>query len=237
MKPERLDKILCGTGMFSRAEARKLITSGLVTVDGAVVRRPEEKVSRAAAITAKGEPIDGAEFVYYMLNKPAGYVSASKPEGEYPPVTSLLPEHLRNRGVQCVGRLDVDVTGLLLLTDDGSFVHRVTAPRSEIAKVYAVQVDGPLSGEDVTALAAGTVLQSGVEYRPARLSIQSDDPCRALIEVTEGKYHEVKNLMAVRGRKVVSMSRVSIGGLALDASLGAGQFRALSAEEREQVFF
>lgn len=236
MKPERLDKILCGTGMFTRTEARKLIASGLVTVDGAAVRRPEEKVSRAAAIAARGEPVEGAEFVYYMLNKPAGYVSASRPEGKYPPVTSLLPEPLQNRGVQCAGRLDADVTGLLLLTDDGAFAHRVTAPRSEIVKVYAVRVDGPLSEADVTALAAGTVLQSGVEYRPAGLRIQSDDPCRALIEVTEGKYHEVKNLMAARGRKVLSMSRVSIGGLALDAALGSGQFRALSAEERERVF-
>ncbi len=236
MKPERLDKILCGTGLFTRSEARKWITSGLVTVDGAVVRKPEERFSRAAAITAKGEPIDGAEFVYYMLNKPAGYVSASKPEGKYPPVTSLLPEHLQKRGVQCVGRLDADVTGLLLLTDDGAFAHRVTAPRSEIAKVYAVRVDSPLSEEDAAALAAGTELQSGVKYRPAGLRVQSGDPCRALIEVTEGKYHEVKNLMAVRGKKVLSLSRVSIGALALDEALEPGCFRALSAEEAARVF-
>lgn len=235
MKQERLDKILCGSGCYSRAEARKLIQSGQVVVNGSVIRQPETRIERTSRITAAGETIVGSEFVYYMLNKPANYVSASRQEGQYAPVTDLFPEFLRKRGIQCVGRLDVDVTGLLLLTDDGNFAHRVMSPRSEIAKRYAVRVDAPLTTEDVKALAMGTVLNSGVEYRPAILTI-GDDPRRAVIEVTEGKYHEVKNLMAVRGRKILSMSRISIGGLGLDETLPAGGFRRMSPEEAERVF-
>ena len=236
MKPERLDKILCGTGLYSRSEARSVIAAGLVTVDGAVVRRPEAKIIRSAAISVKGEPVDGSEYVYYMMNKPAGYVSASKPEGSYPAVTSLLPESLQRRGLQCVGRLDADVTGLLLLTDDGGFSHRVTAPRAAIAKTYEVHVDGPLTEMDAAALAEGTVLTDGTEYRPAVLAIDEMDPTLARITVTEGKYHEVKNLMMVRGRTVLRMRRLSIGALALDPSLAEGAFRRLSEEETAQCF-
>lgn len=236
MERERLDKILSGTGRFTRAAAREAIAAGLVTVDGAVVRRPETKVSRRSAIAAGGEPIDTAEFVYYMMNKPAGYVSAARPEGPYPAVAALLPEHLQKRGLFCAGRLDADVTGLLLLTDDGAFAHRVTAPRGEIPKTYRVRTDGPLSQEDAAALAAGTVLRSGVTYRPARLVIDGDDPTRGLVTVTEGKFHEVKNLLAVRGRRVLAMERLSVGALSLDPRLAPGQFRRLREEEVAQCF-
>ena len=231
MKTERLDKILAGTGLYSRAEARGAIASGLVTVDGAVVRRPETRVSRASEILAGGEPLDGAEFVYYMMNKPAGYVSASKEEGPYPPVTSLLPGFLQRRGLQCAGRLDADVTGLLLLTDDGAFIHRVTSPRSDVAKIYRVRTDGPLREEDERTLAGGVVLTGGTVYRPALLRVDRDDPRTALVTVTEGKFHEVKNLMAFLGRRVTALERLSIGGVELDPALAPGSCRRLTEEE------
>lgn len=233
---ERLDKILCGTGRFSRAEARDAVRSGLVAVDGAIVRDPGAKADRAAAITVRGERLDTAEFVYYMLHKPAGYVSGAAPEGEYPPVTELLPEDLRRRGLFCVGRLDADATGLLLLTDDGAYAHRVTAPRSDIPKTYRVRVDGPLTEADAEALAAGVTLRGGTEYRPAELRIDPDDASLALVTVTEGKYHEVKNLMASRDRRVRTLERLSIGGLTLDKGLLPGEGRRLSPEEKERVF-
>lgn len=236
MKPERLDKILSGTGLYSRSGARGVIAAGLVTVDGAVVRKPDTKVRRDAEIMVSGERIDGAEHVYILLNKPTGYVSASQPEGKYPPVTSLLPEYLQKRGLGCVGRLDADVTGLLLLTDDGDFVHRVTAPRAAVEKTYEARLDGPLGPEDVTALAAGIVLRGGVEYRSAKLVIDEEDPAFCRITVTEGKYHEVKNLMAARGRRVLALRRVSIGGLVLDETLAEGAFRPLSPEEASRCF-
>ena len=236
MEQERLDKILSGTGRFSRNETRRIIAAGLVTVDGAVVRRPEAKVSRRSEITVKGETIDGAEFVYYMMNKPAGYVSASKPEGRYPAVTELLPEDLQKRGLFCAGRLDADVTGLLLLTDDGVFAHRVTAPRGEIPKTYRVKTDGPFSQADADALAAGTVLRGGVTYRPARLVIDAGDPAVGLVTVTEGKFHEVKNLLAVRDRRIRAMERISVGALSLDPGLAPGQYRRLTEEEAALCF-
>ena len=236
MKQERLDKILAGSGHFTRSQARALIQAGSVTVDGAVVRRPEEKVSRAAAITAGGIDIDGAEFVYYMMNKPAGTICATE-DGAYPAVTSLLPRHLRARGLFPVGRLDADVTGLVILTDDGAFAHRVTAPRSEIKKVYAITADLPLDEGDAARLAAGVTMPDGTVYRPAVLSIDPADPWRGTVTVTEGKFHEVKNLVAACGKHIVAMGRMSIGGLHLDEKLEIGQVRRLAEEETASVLY
>ena len=234
MRSERLDKLLCASGLYTRSEARALIASGRVTVDGAAVRKPETQIDRTSSIVAAGRPVDTAEYIYIMLHKPAGTVSASKPEGRLPPVTELLPTAWQRRGVGCVGRLDADVTGLLLLTDDGAYIHRVTSPRSEIAKTYAVTLDGPVTDADVRALAEGVTLRDGTVYRPAVLAPLAGSA--ALVTVTEGKYHEVKNLMAVIGRRVLAMRRESIGRLRLDPSLPPGGFRRLTDTERDLVF-
>ncbi len=235
MEQERLDKILAGSGHFTRSEAKSLILAGSVTVDGAVVRRPETKVSRSSAITAGGKQIDGAEFVYYMLNKPAGTICATE-DGAYPAVTSLLPRHLQKRGLFPVGRLDADVTGLVILTDDGVFAHRVTAPRSEIKKVYEIETDLPMDGADGDRLAAGVTMPDGTAYRPAGLSIDPADPRRGAVTVTEGKFHEVKNLISACGKRVVAMKRVSIGGIQLDENLRTGMVRKLEKEEALAIF-
>lgn len=236
MKTERLDKLLAGSGICTRSEARALIQSGVVTVDGAPVRDPGAKTSRESVVTVRGEPVDLAEYVYYMLRKPAGYVSGARAEGAYPPVTELLPERLRRRGLFCVGRLDGDAEGLLILTDDGAYAHRVTAPRSEIPKLYRVRTDGPLTEEDVRTLAEGVVLRDGTAYRPAVLAIDPADKTTALVTVTEGKFHEVKNLMAVCGRRVLTLERLAIGALALDEGLTPGEGRLLPQEESALVF-
>ncbi len=235
MPLERLDKILAGSGYYTRSQARSAILAGAVTVDGLPVRRPETKTDRASRIVARGQVIDGAEFVYYMMNKPPDTICATE-DGAYPAVTGLLPRHLRARGLFPVGRLDADVTGLLLLTDDGSFAHRVTAPRSEIRKVYEVQTDGSLGTEDVRRLAAGVVLADGTAYRPALLEIDDADLSRAFVTVTEGKYHEVKNLLAACGRRVLAMRRVSVGGLELDGSLAPGGIRPILENEIASIF-
>ena len=231
---ERLDKILAGSGRYTRSQARTVIQAGAVTVDGRCVRRPEEKVSRQAAVIAEGQAVETDEFVYYMMNKPAGYICATQ-DGARPAVTALLPAHLRARGLFPVGRLDQDVTGLLLLTDDGAFAHRVTAPRSHVEKTYRVRTDGPLGPEHVLLLGKGVVLTDGTAYRPAALAIDKADPCLALVTVTEGKFHEVKNLIAACGRCVTAMERLSIGGLRLDRSLPPGACRPLTKEEFAQV--
>ncbi|MCD7749197.1 MAG: 16S rRNA pseudouridine(516) synthase [Oscillospiraceae bacterium] len=230
MMLERLDKIMSGSGQFSRSKARALIQAGAVTVNGVSIRRPEQKVSRDAVILAEGQPVDTALFVYYMMNKPAGYESATR-DGAYPAVTRLLSPALRNRGLFPVGRLDADVTGLLLLTDDGGFAHRVTAPRAEVPKTYEIFADGPLTAVDAEALASGVTMRDGTVYKSARLELDASEPAHGFITVTEGKYHEVKNLVASRGRHITSMRRVRIGGLSLDESLAPGQIRPLTAAE------
>ena len=234
MKLERLDKLLADAGL-SRSEARSVIRSGLVTADGAVQRDPGAKLPRNAVLTLRGQPLVSEEYVYYMLHKPAGYVSASVGEGDYPPVTDLLPPDLKKRGLFCVGRLDADVTGLLLLTDDGAWAHRIASPRSAIPKTYRARTDGPLTPTDAEALARGVTLKSGVAYRPAKLHVDAEDPTCALVTVTEGKFHEVKNLFAARGRRVLSLERLSIGEVRLDPSLSPGEGRRLTPEEKEEL--
>ncbi len=235
MTVERLDRLLATGGQYSRAEARELIRAGAVTVDGAPVRRPEEKTSRESRIEVRGRLLDTDEFAYWMLHKPAGYISASKDE-RLPAVVRLLPEEARRRGVFCVGRLDADVTGLLILTDDGAYAHRVTAPRAGIEKRYEVLLDTPLSPGDADTLAAGVTWTDGTVYRPALLLPDEADPRRAQVVVTEGKYHEVKRLMASCGHEVVAMRRLSVGALTLDEGLPVGAARRLTPEEAGLVF-
>jgi 16S rRNA pseudouridine516 synthase len=236
MAQERLDKILCGTGLYSRSEAKALITGGLVTVSGAVVRKGETKITRDQPVTVRGQGIDTAEFVYYMMNKPVDYVSATRDEHCYPAVTGLLPKHLQNRGLFPVGRLDVDVTGLLILTDDGAYAHRVTAPKSAISKVYEIHTDGVLTEADKKMLAQGVRMDNGTVYRPALLDIDPADPTSGRVTVTEGKFHEVKNLLRVCGHQIVTMRRLAIGGLWLDESLPVGGYRSMTQEETQACF-
>ena len=235
MKQDRLDKILCGTGLYTRSEARALILAGGVTVNGAPVRRPETRVDRASAIMAGGEPVDGAEFLYLMMNKPAQYISGTRDE-KYPAVTGLLPRHQQARGLFPAGRLDADVTGLLILTDDGAFAHRLTAPRQEVPKTYEAWVENPMSFQAADILRAGVPDGAGGAYKPAELSVDPADPCHAWVTVTEGRFHEVKNLLAYCGSPVVKMRRISIGGLQLDPALGPGEFRPMTEEEVQACF-
>ena len=230
MSLERLDKLLTASGHYSRSEAKTAIGRGRVTVDGQPVTRPEAKVSREAVVLADGKRIDTEEFVYYMMHKPAGYVSATEDE-RLPAVTRLLPKELQKRGLFPVGRLDADVTGLLILTDDGGYAHRVTAPKNAVPKRYEAWLDAPLGEGSGELMARGITLRDGTAYRPALLEPDENDPCHAVITVTEGKFHEVKNLFAVCGCHVVRLRRLSVGGLVLDGELPEGKYRKLSREE------
>ncbi len=235
MPLERLDKLLAGSGLYTRSEARSVIVGGRVTVNGTPVTKPEAKFPRESRICAEGREVDTAEFVYYMMNKPADYISATEDE-KYPAVTRLLPRELQKRGLFPVGRLDVDVTGLLIVTDDGRYAHRVMSPRSDTPKRYEAWLDGPVTPADVQSMAAGTRMPDGTEYRPAVLEIDEAEPKHAVVTVTEGKYHEVKNLFAARGKTVLKLRRLAIGALALDETLPEGGCRRLTEEERLSVF-
>ena len=226
---ERLDKVLAGTGRWSRREVKELIRQCRVTVDGRPASSPEEKVDPAAAkILVDGETVTREQYVYIMLNKPAGLLSATE-DSRQKTVLDLLPGELRRRGLAPVGRLDKDTEGLLLLTDDGELTHRLLSPKYHVDKVYFARVAGELTEADVTAFAAGITLGDGLVCRPAGLEILSADTC--LVTLQEGKFHQVKRMLASRGKPVLCLKRLSMGALQLDDGLLPGQFRRLTGEE------
>jgi len=225
---ERLDKLLAGTGRWSRREAAGLIRAGRVTVDGAVVRDREERFPEGAEFRVDGEQISGERLVYLMLNKPAGLISATD-DPRQDTVLSLLPEHLRRVGLFPAGRLDKDTVGLLLLTNDGPLAHALLSPRRHVDKTYYVEVDGILDEDDAAAFRAGMVLPDGLECKPARLERLGER--KALVTLHEGKYHQIKRMLAHRGKEVTYLRRLTFGPLELDENLEEGQWRPLTAEE------
>lgn len=226
---ERLDKRLSGAG-YSRKEANSLIRAGRVRVDGQVVTAPESRWGAEAAVTVDGAPLREG-YVYLMLHKPAGVVTARSDSREKT-VVDLLPEELRRRKVFPVGRLDKDVTGLVLLTDDGALGHRLTSPRHHVDKVYEVTVAGVFTQEDEAALAAGLRLGDGLECLPATLERTKRENV-ALLTIREGKFHQVKRMMACLGKPVTALRRLAMGGVYLDESLAPGEWRELTEEEVE----
>ena len=231
---ERIDKLLASTGRWSRKEVKDLIRQGRVLAGGVPVARPEEKLDPSAvSFTVDGIPVDCAPFVYVMLHKPAGLLSATEDRLQST-VLDLLPEELRRRGLFPVGRLDKDTTGLLLLTDDGSLAHRLLSPKKHVDKVYLARVEGRVDAGDVDALAAGMVLADGLCCLPAGLEPLGDgSECR--VTLREGKYHQVKRMLAARGKPVVSLHRLQMGPLALDEDLKPGEWRYLSNLERAEL--
>ena len=234
MALNRLDKLLSDSGRFTRSEARNAVRAGRVRVNGVVVRKPEEKYDADTdRICADGELLSCSSFRYLMLYKPAGVLSATD-DPRQPTVLNLLPPELRRQGLFPVGRLDKDTTGLLLLTNDGDFAHRVISPKKHVPKRYRAQLDGPLTPEDAAAFAQGITLADGTACLPAKLKIAADDV--GIVTVYEGKYHQVKRMFAARGRSVLALHREQIGALALDGTLKPGEWRALSREELTEVF-
>ncbi len=230
----RLDKLLADSGLYSRSEARALIRSGRVQVDGAAVRQPDAKFDPAAsAITVDGSGICCKKTRCLMLYKPAGVLSATE-DARQKTVLDLLPTEYQKLGLFPVGRLDKDTTGLLLLTNDGDFAHRVISPKKHVPKVYRAQVDGTLDDRDVAAFAQGIVLADGTQCLSAKLEVLAPNVGR--VTVFEGKYHQVKRMFAARGKPVVSLHRLSIGALALDEALRPGEYRELRPEELAAVF-
>ncbi len=228
-KKLRLDKLLSDTGRWSRKEARDLIRGGSVTVDGVVLRQPEEKADPdTAAIAVDGVPLGWTAYRYLLLNKPAGYLTATE-DACAPTVMDLIPAELRKAGLAPVGRLDKDTTGLLLITDDGALAHGLLSPRRHVDKAYLARVDGAGTEEDCAAFARGIVLGDGTKCLPARLELPRPGLCR--VTVREGKFHQVKRMLAGRGLPVKALKRVSMGPLKLDETLEEGRVRPLTEKE------
>lgn len=231
---ERLDKLLAGTGKWSRREVKALVRQGLVRVDGRLAASAEDKLDPAAAIiTVAGETISLCRFTYVMLHKPAGVLTATE-DRKQPTVLDLLPPELRRIGLAPVGRLDKDTEGLLLLTNDGELAHRLLSPKYHVDKRYLARVDGELSATDAEAFARGMTLGDGLECLPAGLELLPGRAC--IVTLREGKFHQVKRMLAARGAPVLYLKRLSMGPLTLDDSLAAGAYRLLRAEEISALY-
>lgn len=223
----RLDRWLATLGVGSRSQVQKMIRSGWVTVNGAVITDPGKNCDESAALTLRGEPLDGRLMRHVMLHKPAGLLTAAR-DKKQPTVMDLLPPAYASIGCMPVGRLDKDTTGLLLLTCDGEMNHRLLAPGRHVDKRYIARVDGELTAEHVAAFAAGLDL-GDFTAQGAQLTIL--EPTLGEVIVHEGKFHQVKRMFEAVGRTVVELHRASFGPLELDPDLPVGQWRELTVEE------
>ena len=231
----RLDKLLAHLNCGSRKEVQAMIRAGRVCVDGAAETDPAAKVDPdAAPIGLDGEVQRYRAQRYYMLNKPAGVITASRDE-RHGTVLDLFPEEER-RGLFAVGRLDKDTEGLLIVTDDGALSHALMSPARHVAKVYEAVIEGELARDTAERFRQGLTLRDGTVCLPARLDIlPGDGETRVRVTLREGKYHQVKRMVAAVGATVVRLRRVKLGGLVLDPALPAGAFRELTEQELEQL--
>jgi len=229
-----LERLLRSQGFGSRPECRALVYSGRVCVDGIVCDDPfAEYEATGFNFMVDGQPWNYRKNVYLALNKPANYECSQKPK-HHPSVYALLPRSLLTRGVQAVGRLDEDTTGLLLLSDDGQFIHTYTAPKKKIPKVYDVTVKHPLDDLQLSSLLAGVQLND----EPAPIAAVACERRAELLlrmTVTEGKYHLVKRMIAATGNRVEGLNRISVGGLSLPDDLPIGKWKWLEAIDLEQL--
>ncbi len=229
----RIDKYLCVALGITRSEAKLLIKSGNITVDGVRTTKSDFKFDDTAEVKNAGETLVYKKYLYIMMNKPEGILSASS-DKRVKTVVDILPDHLKREGLFPVGRLDKNTTGLLILTDDGDFGHRVMSPKSGIEKSYIATLDGPVTEEHVLAFKNGITLADGTQCLPAGLRVLSEK--EALVVISEGKYHQIKRMFGTLGLGVDALRRKSIGALLLDKELSLGEARELTEAEKQLIF-
>jgi 16S rRNA pseudouridine516 synthase len=226
----RLDKFICDCTGLTRSQAGKVIRQKLVTINGELVKQAALQVSDNDTVVLDGKPLAIIGLRYIMLHKPAGFLCAND-DPEHPIVFSLLDEPIVER-LHTVGRLDLDTTGLLLITDDGQWSHRISSPKHHIAKTYRVWTADPIGDDAVSLFAEGIMLRGEQDpTKPAELEIITSH--QALLTIHEGRYHQVKRMFAAMGNKVEQLHREKIGGLQLPADLAEGEYRQLTAAELE----
>lgn len=231
-KKQRVDKVLSNLGYGSRTEIKKFCKQGIIQVNGKTVSNPGQQVDTDIdEIVINGEKINYREFIYLMMNKPDGYISATFDKHD-PIVLDLVDDEYLVFEPFPVGRLDKDTEGLLVLTNDGQLAHRVLSPKKHVPKKYYAKIDGRVTEEDIEAFKEGVVLDDGYKTMPAELEIlKSDDESEIELVIHEGKFHQVKRMFESVGKKVTYLKRLSMGGLILDESLEIGEYRELSDEE------
>lgn len=228
----RLDRFISNCGYASRSEAKKLIKQGIVSADGVTAKSADMNVSEDAVVCVGQTELRYRKYVYLMLNKPDGYVSATE-DKKYPVVTELVSEEYSHFNVFPVGRLDIDTEGLLILTNDGSLAHELTSPSKNVYKRYFARLDKDAEETDIAEF------KNGMEFKeftakPAILEI-TDNPNEVYIEIAEGKFHQVKRMCERIGKNVVYLKRVSIGDLKLDEALKIGEIRELTEDELKML--
>jgi 16S rRNA pseudouridine516 synthase len=235
----RLDRLLANLGYGSRRELQIMARNGRIRLDGEVVRDIDERVpltsEYAARLTFDGDPIDPLPGVVLMLNKPLGVTCSHKDAG--PLVYRLLPERWQRREpkISAVGRLDKETSGLLLMTDDGAFLHQIISPRRHIPKRYLATLDRPLRGDEAEIFASGGLMLDGEEKPLLPAMLETISPCEAAVTVTEGRYHQVRRMFAAVKNHVTALHRVSIGGLTLPEDLEPGRYVVLDAAQRAAI--
>ena len=229
---ERLDKFLCDSGTGTRSQVKMILKGGRVTVDGVVERDNSRKIDpQKQIICLDGERLGGWQRLVVVLNKPAGFVTATEDPADRT-VMELLPAELKNKDLKPVGRLDKQTEGLLLFTNDGDLLHKLISPKNEIPKIYYARHEGQAGEEDVAVFSAGLTLRDGTECLPAKLKPLG--PGESLITVCEGKYHQVRRMMAARGMTVEYLERRQESFLVL-GDLPRGQTRLLTEVEISQL--
>ena len=232
----RLDKFLVACAVGSRTEVKNFLKAGRVTVNGKKEKSAKLQIDQKTdEIRFDGQVLEYEEFVYYMMNKPQGIISATE-DPKYRTVLDLLDDLARSKEVFPVGRLDIDTHGLLLLTNDGKLAHALLSPKRHVDKTYQAQVKGMMTQEDVETFAKGIPLKD-FTCQPAKLELVSIDPeknqSQIRVTIAEGKFHQVKRMVGYCGKEVVDLQRLTMGTLVLDENLQRGEWRRLSKEELE----
>ncbi|WP_418585543.1 pseudouridine synthase [Intestinibacter sp.] len=235
-KKQRIDKVLSNLGYGSRSELKKICKNGLVKVNGKVINNPGVQVDvKNDEIIFNGEKVTYKEFIYLMLNKPDGYISATFDKRD-PIVLDLIDKEDLVFEPFPVGRLDKDTEGLLVLTNDGQLAHRVLSPKKHVPKTYYAKIEGVVTEDDIKAFAKGVTLDDGYETMPAELVIlKSDEISEIELTIHEGKFHQVKRMFESVDKKVIYLKRLSMGKLQLDKNLALGEYRELTDEEIKMI--
>ena len=229
---QRLDKMIASQGRYSRREAQELIKGGKVKVNGITVRdRGAKSDDEKDTVTVNGEQLDFQKFVYIMLNKPKGVVSATNDKNEKT-VIDLVPKEYKRRNLFPAGRLDITTTGFVLITDDGDFAHRILSPKNHIEKTYEARLAEKVTDEQIKRISEGIELKDGTKCLPAKVTVIADgDEPLVEIKICEGKYHQIKRMFAAAGNGVIGLKRTQMGGLMLDPNLKEGEIRLLTVRE------
>ncbi|MFU0826561.1 MAG: Pseudouridine synthase [Lachnoclostridium sp.] len=231
MNMVRLDKYLSEMGIGTRSEVKEYIKKGRVIVDGKIVRQPDFKLdSFESKVYFDNREVEYEAFQYFMINKPAGVVSATT-DNHCRTVIDLINTK-KKKNLFPVGRLDKDTEGLLLITDDGELAHRLLSPRKHVPKTYYARIQGKVTGEDIAAFKKGMKLEEDFITLPAQLVIlQNGEESEVLVTIYEGKFHQIKRMFKAVGKEVLYLKRLSMGNLKLDETLATGEYRKLTQEE------